>query len=116
MVLEEGEIEKKRNYFYVHLYINNIIMIKKKKKRKKGSSKVVKGKEAIAGVKKIRKVGATYYIALPREFLDRHKLREGDELPFVGNGILKFVPVDRDDSIAVAKVAEKEDSLHAESS
>ena len=91
-------------------------MIKKKKKRKKGSSKVVKGKEAIAGVKKIRKVGATYYIALPREFLDRHKLREGDELPFVGNGILKFVPVDRDDSIAVAKVAEKEDSLHAESS
>ena len=65
-------------------------------KRMKSSAKIAKGREVIAGVRRIRKAGQSYYIALPREFLERHGLREGDELPYVGDGILKFVPVERE--------------------
>lgn len=63
--------------------------VKAKKKAKFGA----RGKTTIAGVRRIVRMGGSYYVALPKDFLERHGLKEGDELPYVGNHVLKFVPV-----------------------
>jgi len=74
----EGEVKKKGEK-----------PVKAKKKAKLGA----RGEKTIAGVRRIIKMGGSYYVALPKEFLERHGLKEGDELPYVGNHVLKFVPV-----------------------
>ena len=68
-------------------------MSEDKKAKKRRSKLGVSGKKAIAGVRRIVKSGDSYYVALPKEFMERHGLTAGDELPYVGNHILKFVPV-----------------------
>jgi hypothetical protein len=67
---------------------------KEKGEKKRRRSRLTSiGKTTIVGVRKVRYFGGCYYVALPKEFLDRNNLKAGDELPFVGNHILKFVPV-----------------------
>jgi len=65
------------------------------KNKPTGSRGVVtdKEKKTMAGVRRVRKVGGSYYIAIPKEFLESHKIKEGDVIPFVSNHVLKFVPV-----------------------
>ena len=63
--------------------------VRAKRKAKLGA----RGEKVIAGVRRIVRMGGSYYVALPKEFLERHGLKEGDELPYVGNHVLKFVPV-----------------------
>lgn len=64
-------------------------MVEEKKMReedkKKRKVRLVEAKGVTAGVRQIVKVGGSYYIALPKGFVERHGLKEGDYIPFVGN-------------------------------
>jgi len=65
-------------------------------KRKRRSKKTVVEGEVISGVRKVRKIGYSYYVTLPKEFLEKHGLKEGDTLTFIGKEALKFMPVKDD--------------------
>ena len=51
------------------------------------------GKDIILKLRKIVKHGNSFYIAIPREFMLRHNLKQGDHLPVLANHILKIVPM-----------------------
>lgn len=63
------------------------------KKRRK-SKNVIIDKESgiISGQREIRKMGNSYYINIPHEFLERHGLKEGDPMTFGANHLLKYMP------------------------
>ena len=74
--------------------VDNIDYVMPAKVRKKGR-KIVKGKESevIAGVRKLIKYGESLAITLPPEWVEKHGLKPGDEVPIVADSILKIVPV-----------------------
>jgi antitoxin component of MazEF toxin-antitoxin module len=43
--------------------------------------------------RKIYKFGGSFGILLPKEFIEAHNLKEGDEVPVLANHILKIVPM-----------------------
>jgi antitoxin component of MazEF toxin-antitoxin module len=43
--------------------------------------------------RKIYKFGGSFGILLPKEFVQAHNLKEGDEIPVLANHILKIVPM-----------------------
>jgi len=47
-----------------------------------------------AGKKKVLKIGGTYYIGLPREFVISQNIKEGDELGMIANSEILITPVD----------------------
>jgi len=47
----------------------------------------------IAGVRKLIKYGESLAITLPPEWVEKHGLKPGDEVPIVADSILKIVPV-----------------------
>ena len=44
-------------------------------------------------LRSVIKCGPTFYISLPKEFVDRHKITKGEKLPVLGDQILKVVPM-----------------------
>lgn len=64
-----------------------------KKKRRSKNTIVDKKTGIISGQRVVRKIGDTYYINVPKEFLDQHGLKEGDILPFAANHLLKYIPM-----------------------
>jgi len=64
-------------------------------KLKRKGRKMVRAKKAevIAGIRKLVKYGDGVAIVLPPEWLEKHELEPGDEVPFVANAIFKIVPV-----------------------
>ena len=64
-------------------------------KNRRKSRGVVVGKKSgvIVGVRKLTRFGNNIYIALPREWLEKHELEAGDEVPFVANAIFEIVPI-----------------------
>ena len=47
----------------------------------------------IVKVRSVLRVGKTYYIALPREFVNLHGIEKGDRLPVLADHIMKVVPM-----------------------
>lgn len=41
----------------------------------------------------LRQQGGSLVFSIPREWVDKHGLKEGDEVGLVGNSILKVIPV-----------------------
>jgi len=62
-------------------------------RRKRRSRRSVVSDEIVVAVRKISRFGDSLYVALPREFLERHGLKAGDEVAIVANHIAKIVPV-----------------------
>lgn len=62
--------------------------------RKRGR-KIVLGKEtgAVVGIRKLIKYGSVIAVTLPPEWIDKHGLKPGDEIPIVADSVLKLVPV-----------------------
>lgn len=56
------------------------------------SKDMVVGEEIASGVRKIIKIGGSHYISLPKEFLDKYNLKEGDEVAIVVNDIIRIIP------------------------
>jgi len=63
-----------------------------KKHRKSKNVIIDKESGVISGQREIRKMGNSYYINIPREFLERHGLKEGDPMTFGANHLLKYMP------------------------
>lgn len=42
--------------------------------------------------RKVLKQGGSYYISLPKEFVDRHHINKGDGLSVVADMIMKIIP------------------------
>lgn len=46
-----------------------------------------------AEIRKMRKVGESFYLSLPPEFVKEHNLKPGDALPVAYNGVLIVTPI-----------------------
>jgi antitoxin component of MazEF toxin-antitoxin module len=57
------------------------------------SRNVVRKGELVTGIRKIVKVGNGWYVNLPKEFLERHGLEEGDEVIIAANHLFKVLPM-----------------------
>lgn len=49
--------------------------------------------KVIAGTRKVMQMGGSLLITLPAEFCQAHSIREGDDLPFAANHIMKIIPM-----------------------
>jgi hypothetical protein len=47
----------------------------------------------IVKVRTVLKVGSSYYISIPPEFMKRHDIKKGDKLPVVAGQIMKVIPM-----------------------
>ena len=47
----------------------------------------------LTGTRKIIKCGQSYYVSIPPEFMQRHRLKKGDSVPIIADSILKLVPM-----------------------
>ena len=47
----------------------------------------------VVTLRKLKKEGSTYYVSIPKEFVEKHDLKEGDILPVLADNIVKIVPV-----------------------
>jgi len=65
------------------------------KSNKKRSKRTVVSKNGgvIVALRKAIRFGDSLCITLPREWIDKHGIKEGDDLPVVANTILRVVPV-----------------------
>ena len=50
-------------------------------------------KKIIMKLRSVIKCGPSYYISIPKEFIDRHKIEKGEKLPVLGDQILKVIPM-----------------------
>lgn len=60
-----------------------------KKKKSKG---FVIGKESIVGIRKIINLSGSHYICLPKEWVEKHGLKEGSEVSIIANSTLTIIP------------------------
>lgn len=47
----------------------------------------------MAGTRKVFRIGGSLAVSLPAEFVNAHNIKEGDDLPFAANNIIKYIPV-----------------------
>lgn len=47
----------------------------------------------IVTLRKVVFTGNTYYISLPRKFIELHGIKKGEKLPIVADHILKIIPM-----------------------
>ena len=52
-----------------------------------------KGSRIIAGTRRVVRLGGSLVITLPAEFCYLHGIKEGDDLPFAANHIMKVIPM-----------------------
>lgn len=64
-----------------------------KKRRRSKNTIIDKETGVMSGQRIVRKIGDTFYINIPKEFLEQHSLKEGDILPFAANHLLKYIPM-----------------------
>ena len=50
-------------------------------------------KKALAGTRRVQKVGGSLKIAIPADFIAAHNIKEGDDLPYAANHMIAYVPV-----------------------
>jgi antitoxin component of MazEF toxin-antitoxin module len=59
-------------------------------------NKIKKGKrqsQGMARMQKIHKIGNSLMVTLPAEWVAKHHLQEGDDIPVLADNILKVVPM-----------------------
>ena len=47
----------------------------------------------IAKIRKVVKHGRSYYINLPKEFIELHHLKKGDRVPVLTDHVMKIIPM-----------------------
>ena len=62
-------------------------------KRKRGRPKKIGKPTAYGGTRKIIRMGGSLGITFPPEFVEAHNLKEGDDLPYAANHIIKYIPM-----------------------
>ena len=56
-------------------------------------SQETRKKGPVVKVRSVLRIGKSYYIALPREFVNLHGIEKGDRLPVLADHIMKVVPM-----------------------
>ena len=54
---------------------------------------MVKRSRVIAGTRKVLRLGGSLVFSLPAEFCHLHHIKEGDDLPFAADHIMKVIPM-----------------------
>lgn len=54
---------------------------------------MVRRNRVIAGTRKVVRLGGSLVVSLPAEFCHLHLIKEGDDLPFAANHIMKLIPM-----------------------
>jgi len=54
---------------------------------------VGKPARVIAGTRRVVRMGGSLVISLPAEFCHLHGIKEGDDLPFAADHIMKLIPM-----------------------
>ena len=49
--------------------------------------------DVIGETRRVLKIGNSHYISLPPEFVEAHRIREGDKLAIAANHIMKIIPM-----------------------
>jgi antitoxin component of MazEF toxin-antitoxin module len=57
------------------------------------SSKSRKEQRVTAGTRRVIKLGSSLAITLPSKFAEDNNIKEGDDLPYAADRILKFIPM-----------------------
>jgi len=85
--------------------------LSKEKKKRRSKGFVTDGK-LVVGQRKLVKIGDTYYISVPKEFVEQHKLEPGEKLCIAADHIMKVIPMpytdDKEDIELAKKVMEDE--------
>lgn len=55
-----------------------------------------KSRTPVVKLRSVIKNGKSYYILLPREFINLHRIKKGDRLPVLAGNILKIVPMNEE--------------------
>lgn len=63
------------------------------KKKKRGRPKKGEKPTAYGGTRKVIRLGGSLVIGLPPNFIEAHNIKEGDDLPFAANHIIKYIPM-----------------------
>jgi len=50
-------------------------------------------KGLVLATRRIIKSGASFYVSIPPEFMEKHRLKKGDAVPIIADSILKLVPM-----------------------
>ena len=80
--------------------------VKKEGRRRRRKLIVDERSQLISAHRKLRKIGDSYYISIPREFVERHGLKEGDILPLIGDHLMMVVPIQKEVEKSVSKTEE----------
>ena len=70
---------------------NQGAMTKERKKRRSKNLVIDNETGEFSGLRRIIDVGGAYYVGVPREFVEKHCLKENGVF-IVGNGIMKVIP------------------------
>ena len=62
------------------------------RKKRRSKNTVIDDKTGeFSGLRKIVNIGGAYYVGVPREFVEKHNLKDSGVF-IVGNGIMKVIP------------------------
>ena len=64
-----------------------------------------KSNKIIAGTRRVVRMGGSLVISLPAEFCRLHRIKEGDDLPFAADHIMKIIPMPEGKEDATAEEA-----------
>jgi bifunctional DNA-binding transcriptional regulator/antitoxin component of YhaV-PrlF toxin-antitoxin module len=53
-------------------------------------------RKPIVKLRAVLKVGSSYYISIPPEFMKRHEIKKGDKLPVLAGQIMKVIPMNEE--------------------
>jgi hypothetical protein len=73
----------------------------RKKRRSKGIT-IDKETGEFVGFRKIIEMGGSYYIGVPREFIEKHNLK-GESVYVTGGDIMKIIPRKKDEENSIPK-------------
>ena len=81
--------EEKKDKTFPKVMCNSATNARKKRRSK---NIVIDDKTGeFSGLRKIVDIGGAYYVGVPREFVEKHNLKESGVF-IVGNGIMKVIP------------------------
>ena len=92
-----GLSNKPKGYIWPNL---SFIIMQSKPRKRRRSKGITINKETgeFAGFRKIIEVGGSYYIGVPREFVEKHNIKD-DYVYIIGGDIMKIIPRKKDEDI-----------------
>ena len=92
--VQRYKLDKLKTFFDKVVWIPYLLKVSKDGEKRRSKNIIIhKRTGAISGLRKLRKFGDSYYLNVPKEFIEQHGLKAGDPLSLGANHILKYMPV-----------------------